>query len=228
MRELNFDSYDAFYNWSMTDREAFNSDALINRTKIALRQPFRAVFEAAPEADGGIRSVSYIPGAKLNIAESCFPSARHGAAQRSMDEPAIVFAYDSAPRTLHTWTFAHLDQLSNQVAHAVINKLGMKVGDAIGICMPMTPESVAIYLGVIKAGCAIVSIADSFSAVEIATRMRLGKATAIFTQDVIYRGDKTLPLYERVVESGAARAVCLYFFLSFLTGIMSFSLIFSL
>lgn len=54
---------------------------------------------------------------------------------------------------------------------------------------------------------AVVSIADSFSAAEIATRLRLGGAKGIFTQDVIYRNDKTLPLYDRVLESGAERIV---------------------
>ena len=82
----------------------------------------------------------------------------------------------------------------SQVAHAVQYKLHLSPGSAVGICMPMTPESVAIYLGIIKAGmfsnfkhvlilvwssllltftdrvfpgCAVVSIADSFSAAEV-------------------------------------------------------------
>jgi acetyl-CoA synthetase len=73
--------------------------------------------------------------------------------------------------------------------------------------MPMTPESVAIYLGIVKAGCAVVSIADSFSAIEIETRMRLSDAKGIFTQDVIYRDAKVLPLYTRVLEAKPARVM---------------------
>ena len=67
--------------------------------------------------------------------------------------------------------------------------------------MPMTPESIAIYLGIVKSGCVVISIADSFSAAEIAMRCRLGKAKAIITQDVIYRGAKFLPLFSRVLEA---------------------------
>lgn len=55
-------------------------------------------------------------------------------------------------------------------------------GDAIAIDMPMTVESVVIYLGVVLAGCAVVSIADSFVASEIASRLRISGAKAIFTQ----------------------------------------------
>ena len=36
--------------------------------------------------------------------------------------------------------------------------------------MPMTAESVKAYLGVVLAGCVVVSIADSFSAAQIQTR----------------------------------------------------------
>lgn len=66
----------------------------------------------------------------------------------------------------------------------------------------MSPEAVAIYLGIVKAGCAVVSIADSFSATEIETRMRLSHAKALFTQDVVYRSNKYLPLFERVLHFG--------------------------
>ncbi|MGA7935038.1 MAG: AMP-binding protein, partial [Kovacikia sp.] len=75
--------------------------------------------------------------------------------------------------------------------------------------MPMTAESVAIYLGIIQAGCVVVSIADSFAAAEIATRLRLANAKAIFTQDWIERHHKQLPLYARVVEAAAPPAIVL-------------------
>ncbi len=48
--------------------------------------------------------------------------------------------------------------------------------------MPMTVESVVAYLGVILAGCTAVTIADSFSAPEIAARLRIGRCKAVFTQ----------------------------------------------
>ena len=48
--------------------------------------------------------------------------------------------------------------------------------------MPMTVESVVTYLGVVLAGCAVVSIADSFVASEIASRLCISQAKAIFTQ----------------------------------------------
>ena len=55
-------------------------------------------------------------------------------------------------------------------------------GTAIAINMPMSVMAVIIYFGIILAGCAVVSIADSFAPPEVATRLAIAKAQAIFTQ----------------------------------------------
>ncbi len=75
----------------------------------------------------------------------------------------------------------------NRVSNALMHH-GFKVGDAVGMCMPMTAESVAIYLGVVKAGLAVVSIADSFSASEIEVRMTIAKVLA-FAICLLFRSD---------------------------------------
>ena len=82
-------------------------------------------------------------------------------------------------------------------------------GDAIGVNMPMTVDAVVIYLGIIYAGCAAVSLAASFAPSEIRTRLQIAKAKAIFVQDVILRGGKAHPLYERVLKAEAPTAVVL-------------------
>ncbi|NEQ26659.1 MAG: AMP-binding protein, partial [Microcoleus sp. SIO2G3] len=86
---------------------------------------------------------------------------------------------------------------------------GFQPGDAIAITMPMTAESIAIYLGIVKAGCVVVSIADSFAAAEIAMRLYVSKAKAIFTQEYILRSGKQLPLYSKVVDANAPTAIVL-------------------
>ena len=73
----------------------------------------------------------------------------------------------------------------------------------------MTAEAVVIYLGIIYAGCAAVSIADSFAPSEISTRINIAKAKAVFVQDVILRGAKAHPLYERVLKAQGPTAIVL-------------------
>ena len=71
----------------------------------------------------------------------------------------------------------------------------------------MTVTAVVAYLGIVLAGCAVVGIADSFAPAEIASRLRISKAAAIITQDVIMRGGKRHPLYQRVTKASAVRAI---------------------
>jgi len=51
-----------------------------------------------------------------------------------------------------------------------------------------------------------VSIADSFSSQEIRVRLEIAKSKLIFTQDIISRAGKVIPLYSRV--TGALPAQC--------------------
>ncbi|XP_038679663.1 probable acyl-activating enzyme 17, peroxisomal isoform X3 [Tripterygium wilfordii] len=92
------------------------------------------------------------------------------------------------------------------VAHA-LSALDLDRGSAIAIDMPMNVKSVVIYLAIVLSGHVVVSIADSFAAPEISTRIKISDSKAIFTQDVIIRGDKSLPLYSRIVDAGAPMTI---------------------
>jgi mediator of RNA polymerase II transcription subunit 13 len=50
------------------------------------------------------------------------------------------------------------------------------------VALPLTVDAVVIYLSIILAGCVVVSIADSFAAHEVDTRLHISGAVAIFTQ----------------------------------------------
>jgi acetyl-CoA synthetase len=185
MRELKLRTYGELHRWSVENREAFWNLA-VERLGIRFhRKPARAA-----DLSGGAESPAWLPGGRLNIVESCFTA--------SPDSPAILYQREGG--AIQTLTLAELDRLSNRVANGLVAR-GFQRGDAFAVDMPMTAESVAIYLGAIKLGGVIVSIADSFMPKEIATRVRLGAAKAIFTQDVIQRAGKTLPMYEKVLAA---------------------------
>jgi acetyl-CoA synthetase len=75
--------------------------------------------------------------------------------------------------------------------------------------MPMTAESVAIYLGIIQSGCVAVGIADSFQPKEIAARLRIANVRAMFTQDILLRGGKEHPLYANLIDADAPLSIVL-------------------
>ena len=105
-------------------------------------------------------------------------------------------------------TVAELRTLTGRVAAGLAAR-GFRPGDALAMLMPMTAEAVAIYLGIIQAGCVAVGIADSFQPKEIAVRLRLAGAVAVFTQDVLPRGGRTLPLYANLLAADAPPAIVL-------------------
>jgi acetyl-CoA synthetase len=141
----------------------------------------------------------WLRGAQLNIAESCFHS-NPGIA-------AIVHASEDDPTTRRI-TFGGLRKLSNRVANG-LEALGLARGDRVALYMPMTPESVAIYLGVILSGRTVVGIADTSAPVELERRLRIGGATAVFTIAGYRRAGKDLSIYEKVVAAKGPRAVVL-------------------
>jgi acetyl-CoA synthetase len=147
----------------------------------------------------GTENPRWFPGMHLNIALSCFQG-------RDPNRAALIWA--GSDGFIHEMTIAELESASHRLAWA-LRAEGFKAGDAIAVDMPMTHQSVVIYLGCLLAGCVVVSIADSFAPNEIATRLAIAKAKGIFTQDVILRGDKKLPLYERVMEAKAPKAIVL-------------------
>ncbi len=193
MRDLGLATYADLHAWSVQHRADY-WDQIVRRLHIRLQEQY----DCALDLSAGAEKPQWFAGATLNIVDSCFNA--------DADAPAIVYQRQDGP--LSTLSYGDLRALCNRIANSLADR-HFGPGDAIAIAMPMTVESVAIYLGIIAAGCTVVSIADSFSAAEIATRLRIAGARAVFTQDVIPRGDQRLPLYARLVEADAPRAIVL-------------------
>eukprot|EP00193_Tetraselmis_chui_P015357 CAMPEP_0177772580 /NCGR_PEP_ID=MMETSP0491_2-20121128/12322_1 /TAXON_ID=63592 /ORGANISM="Tetraselmis chuii, Strain PLY429" /LENGTH=718 /DNA_ID=CAMNT_0019290447 /DNA_START=601 /DNA_END=2758 /DNA_ORIENTATION=+ len=134
--------------------------------------------------------VCWLPDATMNIAESCIVG-------RDPDAAAVVWAKDGSPRDVH---YISVGQLHQQICHVAssLRAMGLRPGDSVAVCMPMTARAVSLYLGIVWAGCAVVGVADSFAKAEVATRVRVAGASAMFTQDVIPRGGRLLPLYSKL------------------------------
>ncbi len=190
MKESGVSTVVAYQQYITEQRGAFWEQTL-TRLKVVLKKPFLQIMGSEHSVD----QPEWLQGATLNIVDSCL---------RQSDEVAIVSASPAGPLT--TMSYRELSALTNRVANG-LKEAGFTPGDAIGIDMFMHAESVAIYLGIIKAGCVAVSIADSFAPDEIATRLQIANAKGIFTQDVIARGGKMLPLYDKVIQANAPKAI---------------------
>jgi acetyl-CoA synthetase len=193
MQRAGVDSYDELHAWSVRHRAEFWSLA-IERLGVRFREPFSSVLDLSC----GVEDPRWLPGARMNIVESCFAAPA--------ESPAIVLQAEGGKMSV--MSYGELQALTGCVA-VNLRRLGYQPGNALAILMPMTAEAVAIYLGIVAAGCVVVGIADSFRPREIATRLRIAGAVAVFTQDVLMRGGKALPLYANAIEAGAPPAIVL-------------------
>ena len=188
MRQRN-QSFEALCADAVDDPESYWAHVLG-----ALQVRFDRQPDAVRSPDG-----ARLPGAELNLAASALACG---------DEGDIVLVRGLETGSIERWTRADLTARVRRAA-AALEAMGVKPGDALAIAMPMTAESVVLYLAIVWVGAAVVSIADSFSAQEMRTRLEISGARAAFTQDLIPRGSKQIPLYERLVEAGAERVVVL-------------------
>ena len=65
--------------------------------------------------------------------------------------------------------------------------------------MPMCIEGTICFLSVVAMGCAVVSIAESFSPNEIAARLQLAQVSLIVTQYSMRRSGKEIQLYKKII-----------------------------
>jgi len=192
MAQVGADRYSDLHRWSVENR-AEHWRRVIDRLDISLtRQP-----ESVLDLGKGPTDPRWLSGAELNIVDSCFAPS---------DCTIAVAIGREGSAHIKTVTYGELEALVNRFANG-LRRHGFQPGDGIALYMPMNLECVAAYLGAIRAGCYVISIADSFSAHEVARRLRIGQATGVVTVDRFERAGKAIPLYETVVVANAPRAI---------------------
>ncbi|WP_442510340.1 AMP-binding protein [Novipirellula sp. SH528] len=193
MRDTGVASYEALHAWSLEHREEF-----VVKLVAALSIQFVGPIGPCCDTSAGVEAIRWFPDATLNIVESCFQA----------DEAATAIITADATNQLQSMTYAQLKAATARVANGLA-ELGVQPGDRVAVCMPMTADAVSVFLGIIAAGCAVVTIADSFSAEEMAVRIKITQPKCIFIQDEILRNGKSFPLYEKITSQQTLQAVVL-------------------
>ena len=185
MQDLGLGDFTDFHQWSVDNRELFWKQT-INRIGIRFEQPAGTILSNYEHPE----DATWLTGSRLNIVDSCF--------QAAPNEIAIKVQRPDQP--MREITVAGLEAFTNRIANSFVDA-GFSPGDAIGVVLPMTDVSVALYLGIVRAGLVVVSIADSFAAPQIKNRLDIANAKAVVTYDQMTRAGKSIPLYPRVCEA---------------------------
>jgi acetyl-CoA synthetase len=190
MSSVGYSKVPDFYRWTVEHYANFWS-----RTIEALDIRFKRMPSAICDLEQSVETPKWLPNARMNIGDSCFLAPP--------TQTAIIY---QKHHELCRISYAELDRLSNQVANGLITQ-GLRPRDSIGIIMPMDYFAIAIYLGIVKMGGVVVSIADSFSSQEIATRLQIANTKAVLTQYTTHWSNKIFSLYEKLCNANPPRMI---------------------
>jgi acetoacetyl-CoA synthetase len=153
-RGLSFADYQALWEWSVGDLEAFWA-SLWEFGDVRAAAPYKRVL-GRREMPGA----EWFPGARLNYAENVFAAAPG-------DGPAIVARSETRPDVELTWP-----ELRAQVARtaAGLRALGVGPGDRVVAYLPNVPETVVAFLATASIGATWSSAAPEFGARSVIDR----------------------------------------------------------
>jgi 2-aminobenzoate-CoA ligase len=136
---------------------------------------------------------------------------RLNAATELIDVPVATFGPDRpALRTPDgdVWTYGRLQRRANQIAHVLVEDLGLVPGNRVLLRSPNNPWTVAAWLGILKAGGIAVTTMSAIRARELApivekTRLRLALVDHRFLEDVVAVRQTLVPDLRVVAYGGS-------------------------
>ena len=184
--ELGLDDYGALHRYTIDHRGEF-WERVVARLGILFEKSSDTVLDLSD----GVEHARWFAGATLEITRSCF--------QAPGDTSAILYGREE-DGTLERLSYQQLEERVNQFAHGLAEN-GLVPGDSVALYMPMTPECVVAYLGTVRSGCRVVSVADSFSPEELSSRMEIASARAVVTVASYVRAGRKIALYPKVRDA---------------------------
>ncbi len=140
--------------------------------------PFSTPYDTVLDESAGIEWATWFGGGRTNIAEICVDRWADDPARR--DHPAVIWeGEEGEPRT---WTYAELRAHTDAIAAGLAAR-GVGVGDAVGVFLPMLPETVATVMAIAKLGAIFLPIFSGYGAEAVAVRLEQGDAVALVTVD---------------------------------------------
>lgn len=168
-------------------------DALIRFLDFRFIKPYRQVLDTSQ----GIEWPRWCMGGTTNMTISLLD--RHIEAGRG---DRIAISWEGEDGTRISWTYGQLHEETCRLA-AALSALGIGKGDAVGLYMPMIPETAAAFLALARLGCVILPLFSGFGSAAIATRLNDASAKAAITVDACVRRGKRQDMITVLREAAA-------------------------
>jgi acetyl-CoA synthetase len=180
---------------SIDDPEWF-WDAVVRFLGVQFARPYDRVLDTSD----GIPWAKWFVGGQGNLATTCLD--RHADDAKTRDEPAVVWEGEEGDVRTLSWT--ELRTLTDRIASG-LRARGVGKGDAVGLFLPMVPETVASLFAVAKLGAVFLPIFSGYGAEAVAVRLADADAVALITADGFTRRGKQIAMKE--IADGAVAGI---------------------
>jgi acetyl-CoA synthetase len=184
MRVHGIDTYDELVSRSQEDVEWF-WDAVVQDLGIE----FFDRYERALDTADGIPWATWFVGGTTNLAHNCVDIW----AERTPDALAVL--WEGEDGEVRRVTYRKLREMADRLANG-LRGLGIGERDAVGIFMPMVPETVAATLACAKLGAIYLPIFSGYAPDAVATRLNDAQARVLITADGFLRRGQPVAMKE--------------------------------
>jgi acetyl-CoA synthetase len=192
MREHGIGTYDELVTRSQEDVEWF-WDAVVKDLGIEFFEPYDRVLDTSD----GVPWAKWFVGGAINLAHVTCDTW----AEQTPDAVAIV--WEGEDGEVRRVTYRELREMADRLAHGLAS-LGVGDRDAVGIFMPMAPETVAATLACAKLGAIYLPIFSGYAADAVATRLSDAAAKVLVTADGFLRRGQEVAMKEVADEAADA------------------------
>ncbi|MGH2679573.1 MAG: AMP-binding protein [Actinomycetota bacterium] len=192
MRTHGISTYDELVQRSVDD-VAWFWDAVVRDLDIEFLEPYTQVLDVSR----GVEWATWFGGGRVNLAHQCMDRW----ALATPDAPAVV--WEGEEGATRTWSYADLRRETDRLARG-LRGLGVGERDAVGIFLPMLPETVAAVMACSKIGATWVPIFSGFGPEAVAVRLRDSGARVLLTAGAFPRKGRAVPMAE-VARGALAR-----------------------
>lgn len=190
MKQIGVSTFDELYQFSINETEKFTAEVL---KFLDIR--FNPPYEKLLDLSDGVEFPRWCVGAGLNIVSQCVDRWQ---TDEMKDQPAII--WEGEEGNTETLTYAELFE-QVELCAAGLRAEGFGKGDAIGIHLPMIPETVILLLALGRISAIAIPVFSGYGVDAIASRMNAVGAKAIFTIQSFPRRGKPVSALQTACEA---------------------------
>ena len=191
-RGLRFDSYDALWQWSVSDLDAY-WQSIWDYFELRSPTPHTAVLQA-----NVMPGAKWFPGAQVNLAQQVIRHVQPASAAGLM---ALISRNERGNHRELSWP-----ELQRQVASLALHlkAQGLKPGDRVAAYLPNIPETIVAFLAVVSIGGVWSVCAPDMGTAAVLDRFKQIEPTVLIACDGVTYGGRDFDRCSVVAELRAA------------------------